>query len=95
MAYRHPRIPLSRERRMRAFWTRSFKVRTEADRRLADALNVMASQVVHHHDVAGPQRRDEDLIEVPQGRQIADRPPSATRVPPSADHAEQPDINGL
>jgi hypothetical protein len=31
MAYRHPRIPLSRERTMRTFWTRSFKPKGETD----------------------------------------------------------------
>ena len=31
---------------------------------LADALNVMGAQVVHHEDVAGLKRRDEDLVEV-------------------------------
>ena len=36
MAYRHPRIPLSRERKMRAFWTRSFKPASEMDRLLAE-----------------------------------------------------------
>jgi hypothetical protein len=37
MAYRHPRIPLSTERKMRAFWTRSFKPANEMDRLLAEA----------------------------------------------------------
>ena len=36
MAYRHPRIPLSTERKMRAFWTRSFKPASEIDRLLAE-----------------------------------------------------------
>ena len=36
MAYRHPRIPLSRERKMRAFWTRSFKPACERDCLLAE-----------------------------------------------------------
>ena len=31
---------------------------------LADALDVMGGQVIHHDDVAGLERRDEDLIEV-------------------------------
>jgi hypothetical protein len=37
MVYRHPRVPLSRERKMRVFWNRSFRVRTATDHRLADA----------------------------------------------------------
>jgi hypothetical protein len=36
MAYRHPRIPLSRERKMRAFWTRSFTPAGEVDLLLAE-----------------------------------------------------------
>ena len=36
MAYRHPRIPLSTQRKMRAFWTRSFKPASEMDRLLAE-----------------------------------------------------------
>ena len=36
MAYRHPRIPLSRERKMKAYWTRSFKPAGEVDRLLAE-----------------------------------------------------------
>jgi hypothetical protein len=36
MAYRHPHIPLSRERKMRAFWTRSFKPAGQTDRLLAE-----------------------------------------------------------
>ena len=36
MAYRHPRIPLSRERRVRAFWTRSFKPAGELDLLLSE-----------------------------------------------------------
>ena len=37
MPYRHGRVSLSTERKMRALWRTSFTVRTEADRRLADA----------------------------------------------------------
>jgi hypothetical protein len=37
MAYRHPRIPLSRERKMRAFWSRSFKPQGRMDRLLAES----------------------------------------------------------
>lgn len=36
MAYRHPRVPLSRERKMRTFWTMSFKPTSERDRLLAE-----------------------------------------------------------
>ena len=36
MAYRHPRVPLSRERKIRAFWRRSFKPAGAADVLLAD-----------------------------------------------------------
>ena len=36
MAYRHPRIPLSRERKMRAFWARSFEPNGKTDRLLAE-----------------------------------------------------------
>lgn len=36
MAYRPPRIPLSRERKMRAFWTQSFKAADEVDLLLAE-----------------------------------------------------------
>jgi hypothetical protein len=35
MAYRHPRMPLSRERKVREFWARSFKPKGEMDRLLA------------------------------------------------------------
>jgi hypothetical protein len=31
MPYRHPRMPLSRERRLRTFWAASFKVENEFD----------------------------------------------------------------
>jgi hypothetical protein len=36
VAYRHPRIPLSRERKVRAFWARSFKPNGIIDRLLAE-----------------------------------------------------------
>lgn len=36
MAYRHPRIPLSRERKVRAFWAGSFKPKGKMDRLLAE-----------------------------------------------------------
>jgi hypothetical protein len=36
MAYRHSRMPLSRERKARAFWARSFKPKGKMDRLLAE-----------------------------------------------------------
>ena len=36
MAYGHPRIPLSRQRKMRSFWARSFKPNGKMDRLLAE-----------------------------------------------------------
>lgn len=36
MAYRHTRMPLSRERKVRAFWARSFKPKGQMDRLLAE-----------------------------------------------------------
>jgi hypothetical protein len=36
MAYRHPRMPLSRERNTRAFWSRSFKPKGKMDRLFAE-----------------------------------------------------------
>ena len=36
MAYRHSRMPLSRERKTRAFWARSFKAKGKMDRLLAE-----------------------------------------------------------
>ena len=40
----------------------------------ADALDVMGGQVIHHHDVAGLERRDQDLIEIGQKRVTIHRP---------------------
>lgn len=37
MAYRPLRIPLSKERKMRAYWARSFTARTATDRELSEA----------------------------------------------------------
>src|SRR5712691_8666186 len=37
MAYRHPRVPLSRERKMRAFWMEAFRPKGRADRLLAES----------------------------------------------------------
>lgn len=36
MAYRHPRIPVSREQQMRAFWARSFRPKGPIDQVLAE-----------------------------------------------------------
>ena len=41
---------------------------------LADALDVMGAQVVHHDNVAGLERRDEDLVEVGEKTVAVHRP---------------------
>jgi len=46
---------------------------------LAHALDVMGTQVVHHDDVVGPERGDEDLIEVGEKTVPVHRPIEQSR----------------
>ncbi len=46
---------------------------------LADALDLMRGQIIHHDDVAGLERGDEDLIEVREKRLPVHRPIEQSR----------------